>query len=335
MKSITLSLYIKTFREHSKNHRESFQEILSNLFGMIHDIDAYPVESTTSSRIMNGEYDVPYQIRKEYNKKTDKEKMAVSDEFVSQMIDLSSTDMLIKEIRKIISESNISIQSKKELENEGDSHKILCSFLTIAIITDNRKILNKVLYKSNNASITLIGGDLIALGFNKKLAITNRIVVIPVDDKFTMAFKSQDGEDIISKDTIHGKWLSRVNKSYVQMPKIKYVKSNEKIRIGKVKIGKTEFYLLPVSSLKERYKAESSLDMINSAIKALTSEYNISGQGTPIYVPLIGTGRSRARLSLKESIDLIKDSFIRNENGFFGDVKIVVNQKIIEELEDL
>lgn len=240
MKRITLSLYIKTIRENSKNHSKSLQSILGDLFGIIHKEGVFPVESTTSSRIMTGEYDVPYQIREEYNKGNDEDKLAISNEFIGKMIDPSYMDVLMREVRKIISESNISAESKSELETETDHHKVLSSFLTIAIITNN-KTLNKVLYKSNNASITLIGGNIIALGFNKKLATTNRIVVIPVDDRFTMLFDSQDGESVISKDTIHGKWLLRMNKSVTTMPKIKYVKVSETIRIGKLKLGKTEF----------------------------------------------------------------------------------------------
>lgn len=77
------------------------------------------------------------------------------------------------------------------------------------------------------------------------------------------------------------------------------------------------------------------METISDAISALVSEYNISGQGVPIYVPLIGTGRSRVKLTLKESMNLIKETFLKNESGFFGDVKIVANPKIIEELEDL
>ncbi len=333
MRKITLSLYIKTIREYSKNHRRSFQSILGDLFGIINDIGNYFVESTTSSRIMNGEYDVPYQIRESFIRKNDEEKMSTSNEFIGSMVDESSMDMLLGEIKMIVNESNVSARTKNNLACEGDYHKILSSFLSIAIISDNRTILDETLYKDNNGSITLLAGDLLALGFNKKMAKSERIVVIPVDDRFTMVFKSQDGEEMISKDSIHGKWLLRLNKMGIESPKIKYVKIGN-VKIGKTKIEQTEFYLLPVSSLKERYKAESNLEMINDAINALATEYNIAGQGIPIYVPLIGTGRSRVRLSLKESINLIKDTFTKNDNGFFGELKIVVHPKNVDELED-
>lgn len=335
METITLSWYIKTIRKYSKNCRRSYQNILGDLFDAIfQDDESHFVESTTSSRIMNGEYDVPYDVREKYNGESDKNEKKISDTFIGQMIDLSSMDRLIHEVKRMISLSDISEQMKNKILDEKDEFEILSSVLSIAIISSNRKTLNKNLHKDNNGSIDLISGDLIALGFNKKLAISERIVVIPVDDRFTMVFQDEEGEDVISKDTIHGKWLLRMNKLGIEKPKIKYVKSEGDIRIGKCKVGKTEFYLLPVSSLKERNKAVSGREMIMDAINALACEYNVSGQGIPMYVPLLGTGRSRAHLSLSESISLIKGIFLENENGFFGEMKLVVYPRNIDELEE-
>lgn len=217
---------------------------------------------------------------------------------------------------------------------ENDSYKVLYFALSIAMVSSNRKTLNERLYRDNNGFIDLISGDLISLGFNKKLATSEKIVVIPVDKKFTMIFKDKNGEEVINKDTIHGEWLLRMNKIGIKKPKIKYVKVNKNMRIGKCRVGKTEFYLLPISTLKERNKAKSGKKTIMGAVDDLVSEYNVSGQGVPIYLPLIGTGRSRAHLSLKDSVSLIKDAFLKNKDGFFGEVKIVVLPKNIDDLEE-
>ncbi len=334
MGSIALSWYIKTIRKHSKNRSESYQNIINELFDAIFydDEKINFVESTTSSRIMNGEYDVPKDVRKKYNGESEENKKKISDAFIGQKIDLSSMDMLIHEVKEKISLSSISEQTKNIILNENDSLKVLSYVLSIVIISSNRIVLDKNLYKDNNGSIDLISGDLIALGFNKKLATSERIVVIPVDDKFTMIFQNEEGESLISKDTVHGKWLMRMNRLGIEKPKIKCIKASDNVRIGKIKVAKTEFYLLPVSSLKERNKAESGKETITSALNALASEYNISGQGIPMYVPLIGTGRSRAHLSLNDSMSLIKGIFLGNKDGFFGNVKIVVYSKNIDEL---
>jgi hypothetical protein len=322
MKFLTLSWYIKTIRKYSKNCRRSYQSILQKLFDLVLcNNEDYDVESTTSSRIMNGEYDVPYVFREKYNNASPEKKKYISDQFIIQMIDSSSMDMLIFEIKDFIVSTNISIKTKNIILNEDDAFKILSLILSIAVISSNKISLEKNLYNSTNGTIDLISGDIIAIGFNKKLAINDKIVVIPVDDKFTMIFKNQYGDDVISKDSLHGKWLLRINKLGIQNPKIKY--------------EKTEFYLLPVSSLKKRYKAESGIEVIKSMLNLLASEYSISGQGVTIYVPLIGTGRSRAHLSLNDSISLIKESFLRNENGFFGKVKIVLYKKNINVWETL
>lgn len=334
MKTITLSLYIKTIRKYSKNCRKSYQNILSNLFNFIYNDNNYFVESTTSSRIMNGEYDVPYDVREKYNNESMENKKKISDKFINQMIDESAMDKLVDEMKGNVKLSDISMQTKKLILNSDDALLILSSILTIAIISSNKKTLNQCLYKNNNGSIDLICGDIIALGFNKKLTISNKIVVIPVDDKFTMILKNQDGEDFISKDSIHGKWISRINKLGIEDLKIKYFKSIDNVKIGKCEIGKTFFYLLPISSLKERNKAESNVDVIKKSLDFLATEYNVSGQGIPMYIPLLGTGRSRAHLSLKDSISLIKNAFLTNENGFFGEIKIVIYTKNIDELED-
>ncbi len=334
MGSIALSWYIKTIRKHSKNRSESYQNIINELFDAIFydDEKIHFVESTTSSRIMNGEYDVPKNVRKKYNGESEENKKKISDAFIGQKIDLSSMDMLIHEVKEKISLSSISEQTKNIILNENDSLKVLSYVLSIVIISSNRIVLDKNLYKDNNGSIDLISGDLIALGFNKKLATSERIVVIPVDDRFTMIFQNEEGESLISKDTVHGKWLARMNGLGIEKPKIKCIKASNNVRIGKIKVAKTEFYLLPVSSLKERNKAESGKETITSALNALASEYNISGQGIPMYVPLIGTGRSRAHLSLNDSMSLIKGIFLGNKDGFFGNVKIVVYSKNIDEL---
>lgn len=334
MKTITLSLYIKTIRKYSKNCRKSYQNILSNLFNFIYNDNNYFVESTTSSRIMNGEYDVPYDVREKYNNESMENKKKISDKFINQMIDESAMGKLVDEMKGNVKLSDISMQTKKLILNSDDALLILSSILTIAIISSNKKALNQCLYKNNNGSIDLICGDIIALGFNKKLTISNKIVVIPVDDKFTMILKNQDGEDFISKDSIHGKWISRINKLGIEDLKIKYFKSIDNVKIGKCEIGKTFFYLLPISSLKERNKAESNVDVIKKSLDFLATEYNVSGQGIPMYIPLLGTGRSRAHLSLKDSISLIKNAFLTNENGFFGEIKIVIYTKNIDELED-
>lgn len=170
MNFITLSWYIETVREYSKNRGKSYQKILGDLFEIItHNGKEYPVESATSSRIMNGEYDVPYEIREAYNGQSEESKKNISDEFIEKTIDSASMDGLVAKIKERISLSDISEQTKNTVLDEKNPLIVLSFALSRAIISSNRKTLNKNLYKDNNASIDLISGDLIAIGFNKKL----------------------------------------------------------------------------------------------------------------------------------------------------------------------
>lgn len=334
MAIITLSDYIKTIRKYSKNARKSYQEILSILFEVICYIDIpYCICSASSSRIMNREYDVPFEVREAYNNKSENDKRNASNNFVNKMIDPSSIDSLLKDVKDQILNSDASSSIKNSIENSKDYRDILSIYLNLAIIKDNRINIDKILYKTNSGIIKLISGDLIALSFNKKLTQENKIVVIPVDSKFKMKLKDSKGNDVISKDSLHGKWIIKMNSFDIKRPKIDYI-NNHDVKMGIYTFGNTKFYLLPISKLKSRNKAESNFETIQKALKTLSNEYNISGNGAPLYVPLIGTGRSKLNLSSKESIELIKNSFINNKEGFYGKINIVIYNKNVKELED-
>lgn len=335
MNKITLSWYIKTIRKYSKNHRESYQSILNKLFELICGRkNFYYIESSASSRIMNGEYDVPFAIRCEFNNKTDEEKAKISNSFINQMIDISSFDELATEIKEYINGSTISLNIKGDSLNETNYY-LFSLILSISIINDNRIMLNKTLYRSNTGEINIMLGDIISIGFNKKIATSKRIVVIPVDSNFTMSFKDSHGNDTISKDSLHGKWLSRINKMDIGNPKINFSNINDSFKIGKVVINQTEFYLIPISTLTNRNMAESSYETLCAALGYLAYEYNVAGQGIDIYIPLIGTGRSRINISINNSINLIANSFSKNKYGLFGKVNIVIYRKLANLSEEL
>lgn len=63
MNSITISWLMKTIRPYSNNPNKAFQNMLGDMFGNLTENKINFVESTSSSRIMNNEYDVPYSIR--------------------------------------------------------------------------------------------------------------------------------------------------------------------------------------------------------------------------------------------------------------------------------
>ena len=325
MLKLTLSWLIKTIRPYSNDPKLAYQFLLSDLCSCFVS-PSFFVESTASSRIMNNEYDVPQRLRDTFIKRSESEVSEMAGLFLQRHMEASRLDQLIASLKGAVRDSAISSSVKALILSESDASVVFGQIVKIAALSDNRVSINKVLYQNGDSEIRLISGDLIALGLNKKLVTGGRIVVIPVDEDFTMKL----GE-AISKDSIHGKWISRMQKDGVSAraikKRIKYAENAGLPKIGKISYGETEFYLAPVSKLGERNRAESSLEMLDGALDAVVREYDVSGQGNPLYIPLMGTGRSRNRLSMKASIDLIAKKFMGFASGLHGIVNIVVYSK--------
>ena len=49
-----------------------------------------------------------------------------------------------------------------------------------------------------------------------------------------------------------------------------------------------------------------------------------------MYIPLLGTGRSRANLSYQDSFDLILDTFMKHKQLLQGKISIVIQPNIKE-----
>ncbi len=59
-------------------------------------------------------------------------------------------------------------------------------------------------------------------------------------------------------------------------------------------------------------------------VDKLLDFYDETGQSIPIYVPLMGTGPSRAGLSHENSLNIIKSCVLTSEEKINGSVNIVV-----------
>lgn len=67
-------------------------------------------------------------------------------------------------------------------------------------------------------------------------------------------------------------------------------------------------------------------------MRELLRLYNEHGQGYPLYLPLIGTGRSRAGLDFQESYDLIITVLEENIDYIQGEITIVIQPNIIQQI---
>ena len=170
------------------------------------------------------------------------------------------------------------------------------------------------------------------MSLNKKEAISFKISVIPVDSKFTMSLSSKgDSAPLIAKDSLHGKFIVRLNKGGRSKSKLNskivFIETDNGLKIGKTTIKKTEFWLVPISTLDKRNRAISSIDDINKAIDAILDEYDVSGQGESIYIPLLGTGRARVFQNYLESLNFLKTKIIERAGRLNGEITIVVYKK--------
>lgn len=87
---------------------------------------------------------------------------------------------------------------------------------------------------------------------------------------------------------------------------------------------KAFFFLLAVSDFNEGNVARSASDTVRDALDALIDTYDAMGQGFDLYLPLIGTGLSRAGLCHIDSYRLIAETLGRRAQNIHGNITIIV-----------
>lgn len=198
-------------------------------------------------------------------------------------------------------------------------------------LIESSKIENQIVEKefdiaSRGASeVSWMYGDLMKIGFNTKNSKEHKIIVIPVDKDFHMRLSSPDDQDFcVSPNTLHGKWIARIEKKGLsgQLNSIRGKGKIGEVRRFMLNKGNT-FYLLACSEFNKDNVAHSSEDMIKRAISKLIAFYDEKGQGYPLYVPLIGTGSSRAGLSNDKSFKILSEIFSKSIEKINGKIIIV------------
>ncbi len=119
------------------------------------------------------------------------------------------------------------------------------------------------------------------------------------------------------------------------------LKSTEKTEDGAYPIGtvavletyKCVFLLLAISHFDGNGNAQSTQQDIARAIESLLRHYDTHGQGADLYLPLLGTGLSRAGLSNTESYKLLVDAATSGAAHITGKVTIVVLPEVADELD--
>lgn len=175
-----------------------------------------------------------------------------------------------------------------------------------------------------------------------------KIVVIPVNDTFETIIDDEldINKPLVSKNTLHGIWIIKMleNGLTIEMIDEKINKFLIENKIEGVEIRKERgknisypigtivpftcknitYYLLVISKFDLANKAKSARKEIRDSIDDLLEYYDNNGQGYPMYIPLIGTGRSRTGMSHQQAFKLLKSTILTNEKYINGVMTIVV-----------
>ena len=218
------------------------------------------------------------------------------------------------------------------------------SLILVVVILKNKK-----LWANGKNKVFAFYGDLFKIMDKSE----KKIILIPVNDTFETIIDDNltQNKPLVSLQTIHGQWIKYMNSIGMDSKclnenisndlKCKNIKPNkvyndkEKIRgnresyaLGTIATingnNNTTFYLLAISNFDEDNKASSSRRDISNCIDELIDFYDTNGQGYPIYIPLFGTGRSRADLTHQQAFKIIKNAVLTNEKLIHGTINIVV-----------
>ena len=197
-----------------------------------------------------------------------------------------------------------------------------------------------IIWADGPSSLSVIEGDLFSLV--AQCAGPKRIAVIPVDTSFSTEMSESleviDGGKV-SEQTIHGKWLLRMRDDGISIEEVAsrirgslvmqgLLGAEDEIdvpvgTVAAIDLGGVAYYLLAIARMDADGCASSSEEMIAEAVEVLVRYHDRHGQGYPLYVPLLGTGMSRANLSIAESYEILVSTLTVNRSSIHGNVAIV------------
>ena len=362
---LTLSVFLKTIKKYANNISVSDEDFVREFFDYFIDgLDIknkkgnlYYFEKSMISELMGQKQDVPAVIRGAVCHYNANHKIpSLMQDFMDNQMNHSRIESMLAELKNIInSDSTISQSAKETICNMGDIECISNIFVE-AIKAPNTVLKEKrVLWQSGDSSLNVLLADIIRISFGDSK--NKKIVVIPVNTTFETKLSSNAEEEIyplVSENTIHGKWLANILQ-FVSKEDLDKRIEGYLSKIGTEPIGEcvcpggksilysigdtviiqhndTIFYLLAISDFDEKNKAHSSAELIEKSIERLLEYYDDVGQGYELYLPLLGTGKSRAQLSSKASCDMIKNTVMKNSNIVNGIINIVVLEKMAHEL---
>lgn len=318
--------------------------------------EIFRYEYSESSRIVNNKLEISAQIRDALRRVGMEEIIEESVQcFYEDNIDKSVVkDMLDDFLSSLENSPNLRQKEfsniKKCLDDPGlFLAKIVVCSLKEPNLKENQE--ESVIWNKGNAAIKVIKGDIFTYALGKR-SKKRRIVVIPVNTSFDTHITTKAEKEpcpFVSQITLHGQLLHRLSIKGIKEDDVsrrikedlmanKTISGKEKeldLPIGTIATMEENnaiLYLLAISKFNKNNNAQSSEKDIRIAIQKLLEYYDTKGQGYDLYMPLLGTGMSRAGLDNQESLDLIIRTLLEYEKRIHGAINIVITPDIIKEI---
>lgn len=345
------STYVKCLKKYAKNKKISDEAFVNAVLKPY--IDAGEVDNKKGeelildksrvSLLMNNHDDIPSALRMSLSYTQIYEWTEQNyEEFMSNYLDEAKLEDAVNEFVRIINNDERIIDKDALLSKAGDKNVFLADLLIETIKTPNNGFdSNRILMRNSSYYLMVEYGNLFKYAFRKR-SKEKCICVIPVDANFhTHVTRKYEADPIpqVSEKSIHGQWLIRWEQSGESIDGLheriidnirnyegdkKYDKSYPLGTISVVENKNTIYYLVAISKFDKNNTAHSSVNEIKKVIDILSEFYDKYGQGYNLYIPLLGTGKSRSGISMQESFELLIDNYRNNISRIQGNIYIVI-----------
>ena len=310
----------------------------------------FRLDKHRTSKILSGQADVPVALRKvRLQHGLEKRVAAECDILWDETLNPLYFENLKEDVLSLVDESDSLQRALKEklVLNSNDRSLFMACALVGVIGLSNKPEVEGLLWKKGTGSFGWTAGDLFHFGFGAPKK-KKSLVVIPVDCSFeTHVTRAYEGVRAkrVSENTVHGKWLIRMAQTGMLEAELKERLSceleNQPVdergcypigTIATIETNRSVFLLLSISRFDANGNAQSSPREIADALDALLRYYDRCGQGSDLYLPLLGTGLSRSGLNSREAFSLIVDAVTEGASFIGGKVMVVLLPDVAKDL---
>lgn len=266
------------------------------------------------------------------------------DAYVQDFIGPDAEEPLIEEVLALATDD---VSRARLQEIATDLPKFLARALLMSLRGPNIAINEGTLWSRGTGALAWKESDIFSVASR---GTGQAIVVIPVNTGFDIhVTRKKEGvtSPLISSRSLHGKWVEKMGMAGASETELaarilsdldaRGVSSDSsgQYPIGTIAVverGRVAYYLLALSRFDEGNRAQTGGEDVRAALAALVNFYDRNGQGDDIYLPLVGTGLSRAGLTYRQSYDLIFNAFAEPSSHLAGRATIVITHEAAKEL---